>query len=776
MNLKNYFQTTQFPIMLIYFFLGFAAILVQSILIREFLVIAFGNELVIGSIFAFWFLWIAVGAGFGISLLRRMKDIYFLFWIILFLGLFLFPFQITAIRYAKVIFSVPIGGYMSFFQVMICSCIFLSPFSFMIGITFPLGAHLFQNRFTRRVKIIGSIYIFEAMGSLVGGLLFTFFLITSCNPFQVSYLLILFAALIFLISESNAFYARRINRLIFIVLIFGASLTICADFLQNWSEKQRWLSIVGDQNKLVSSLDTPYDHVSISRLNNQYSVFQNGHLAFSFPNSYSAKINTNLILLQHPNPGQMLAIGSGFCDLAVYMVKFEELQIDWIVKDRNLYKQLQPLLPLQLQTHFNLKTIFGDGRSLLQQQYDVYDIIYLSVPPPSTASLNRFYSFEFFRSTKKSLKKNGVLILRLPISDNYLSDEILQFSASIFNTLKKVFNEVEITSGEQNFIVASNQPGIICTNFEQLHTRWNQRGELTSAFSPYSLLSFYDSERQSFLTEKISNFQNPALNSDLRPISYLYNLVLWNIFSGNDQIFKIIWNGLHNLKIVHFIFLVIIFFLCRIGWILLRKVNQKTILEWNSLFGVFIAGLTAIGLEIILLFGFQNLFGSLYQNIALLTALFMLGLASGSWILNSRLHLIKHVKYVFIYLEIIAIVVAVSFPFVFQLFGQNVLGNISREFSQLFYLVIVIVVGMITGAIFPLAGKGMTDAGKKIGKTASLVDAADHTGAFVGAFFTGTFLIPIFGFSGIGWIIALLNFTAILFWLTNPVRIFWKTR
>ena len=776
MNLKRTFHNPQFSLFLVYLFLGFAAIIVQSILIREFFVISDGNELVIGSIFSVWFLWIAIGAGFGTVVSKKTKYLDSIFWVILFSGLFLFPIQIITIRFAKSIFSVPIGTYIAFWKVLLCSFVFISPFSFMIGITFPLGTQLFQKTFAKPSKIIGNIYIYESMGSLVGGLLFTFFMINFWNPIQISVFLLVLAVLTFLFSHRSTLRFKGTNWLLLTVIVSGLFLTIFANSIQSWSVKQRWLSFAGKQNQLISSLDTPYDHISLSRLNNQYSIFQNGQLSFSFPEPYSAVIEANLILLQHPKPESILVIGAGFCNLLGLTLEHKNLQIDWIIKDQKLFKLLEPLLSGSIQSNNNVNIFFEDGRSFIRTNTQKYDLIYLDLPPPSTASLNRFYSYEFFLLVRKALKENGTFAFQLPISDNYLRDEVLQFASSIYKTLQEVFSEIEITSSEQNFLFASNGSGIILSDFEKVLDRWNRKDIDSSKFSPYSLLHFFESERINFLKENIKDFIGPKRNSDLEPISYLYNLVLWNIFSGNDNVFSFLWNFLGKIKNSQVILVLLSFVCFRFGWLLIKKKKSKEIQIWNSLFGVFVAGFTAIGLEVVLIFGYQNLFGSLYQNIALLTAVFMFGLGLGSWFVNRCFYLIKNIKPIFISLEIISILLAFFLPILFQLFGVKLLSSLNRELSQFLYFSLVILVGIITGAVFPLAGTGLLDSGKKISRTASSVEAFDHLGACLGAFLTGTFLIPIIGFMGVGWTIASINFIAILFWLVDPTRILNKER
>jgi len=766
---SNINRSSFFSIGLIYFFLGFSAIIVQSILIREFLVIAFGNELIIGTIFAVWFFWIAIGASLGVPLIKRTKDLQFIFWLIIFICLILFPIQITAIRLSKAIFAVPIGQYMSFSSVMFWSLICISPFSLMIGLTFPLGAYLYRNIFNEQVKIIGYLYIFEALGSLVGGLLFTFLLVSHFNVFKISVFLLMFSIIVFLISGKTLLVTRKNNVLVLICILVGVCFTIFSETIQNWSSNQRWYSISGKQNRLITNFDTPYENISISRLGDQYSLFQNGHLSFSFPDPYSSQLKANLILVQHPHPNRMLAIGAGVHDLLPTLLKFPDLEIDWVVKDREIFTQLEPLLSsdfYQNTNRQNVNRIFADGRSFLQDKNQLYDLIYLDLPPPATASLNRFYTLEFFRLAKRSIKLDGILVFQLPISDNYLGNEVLQFVSSIHFTIKKVFKEVIISSGEQNYFYATDDPEILNSNVEQLMERWQNKKITLSNFSPFSFYTFFDSTRIEFLEKKLQLVENPVLNSDQKPISYYYNLLLWNKFSGGDILLNFLWKLFRNLIVIYFFGLCFLGLIVRIIWIKTKRKSENQILKWNCLASIAVSGFTAMGLEIILLFGFQNLFGSLYQNIALVTAIFMFGLAIGSWQMNKKLSEIQNLKIVFILFQTLAIIIAISLPFLFNFLGKGSI-EINDNLIKIVYLFLVLFVGVITGAIFPLAGKGLSKANWNLKNTASTVDAVDHTGACFGAFLTGTFLVPVIGMVDSVIVVASLNILIILFWLIS---------
>jgi len=65
-----------------------------------------------------------------------------------------------------------------------------------------------------------------------------------------------------------------------------------------------------------------------------------------------------------------------------------------------------------------------------------------------------------------------------------------------------------------------------------------------------------------------------------------------------------------------------------------KKETSSRKIIFSSLYAIFSTGFAAMGLEIILLFAYQNHYGCLYQKIGIIVALFMAGLAVGAHIMK----------------------------------------------------------------------------------------------------------------------------------------------
>ena len=91
------------------FLIGFAAIVGQIILIRELLVVFYGNELSTAIILASWLIWTSLGS----ATLGRISDAIpnkqRVFALIQLLLSLLLPMSILAVRLSKIIWSIPVG-------------------------------------------------------------------------------------------------------------------------------------------------------------------------------------------------------------------------------------------------------------------------------------------------------------------------------------------------------------------------------------------------------------------------------------------------------------------------------------------------------------------------------------------------------------------------------------------------------------------------------------------------------------------------------------------
>jgi spermidine synthase len=169
-------------------------------------------------------------------------------------------------------------------------------------------------------------------------------------------------------------------------------------------------------------------------------------------------------------------------------------------------------------------------------------------------------------------------------------------------------------------------------------------------------------------------------------------------------------------------------------------------------FAVFSSGLAASALEVVLLLGFQILYGSVYHRLGLIVTMFMLGLGIGSWLMNRSLA--GRGRRDLVLLELAIALAAVGVPACLAWLGSVGSGPAAVIASQAVIYLLTLVVAVLVGLVFPLAAKLDFH---EVAATASRLYTADYLGAALGALLVSTLLVPLIGVWGVCLLAAVLN-------------------
>jgi spermidine synthase len=102
----------------------------------------------------------------------------------------------------------------------------------------------------------------------------------------------------------------------------------------------------------------------------------------------------------------------------------------------------------------SVELIHDDGRSVLLERDDLYDVVSVEVTTIWFAGAGAIYSDDFYRLVSRRLRRHGVLLQWFPI--HHLSARNLFL---VVNTVRSVFPFVSVwTHRHQGFVVASNEP------------------------------------------------------------------------------------------------------------------------------------------------------------------------------------------------------------------------------------------------------------------------------------------------------------------------------
>ena len=366
-------------------------------------------------------------------------------------------------------------------------------------------------------------------------------------------------------------------------------------------------------------------------------MFGNGQYNFAFPDEYENSQIAHLVMTQHPDPKRVLLIGGGMGGLIREMLKHPIEELDYIELDPALTESIKKYLPPEEKEALSdkrVKIFHVDGRYYVKRAKaeKKYDLIFVNIPDPSTAFLNRFYTVQFFQEGNDILADKGVFAIEISSAVNYMGEEVGNYTGSIYQTLHSVFPHVIISPGQTNYYFASNSYDTATFDIRTLTKRYVERGVKSEFFSEYVFNTLLPPERVKFVADEIESRKGLRVNTDAKPVTYFYNLMLWDKLTGSKLGGILQW--LKNSHVKTFLIPVFIFIVCRFAYVTVFRRSPDVQQRFNSIAAIATTGFAGMALEIILIFAFQNIYGYVYENIGLIIAVFMFGLALGGGISN----------------------------------------------------------------------------------------------------------------------------------------------
>lgn len=685
------------------FVVGFTTIISQIVLLRNFLSVFGGNELIIGITISNWMLLTALGAYVGKFFKVKQINHRLIFIAHILLGLL--PIIIAFLVIYLKNYLLPPGLMVNLIQIYLGSLILLLPFCVVSGLMFSLFSSIYS--FEKRSNEIYKIYGIEAIGAIVGGSLFNFIFIFITEAFFTLKLLLVInfsvALFVYFIGSKD-----KMPWVVGILIIIIAGLIIPTD-LSDLAYTQFFKN-----QKLIEHRETPYGNIAVTKSSDQINFYENGVLLFSSENVIANEENVHYAMLQHPNPKTALLISGGIPGVIDEVLKYNPDSIDYIEIDPELIK-LSIKHSRAIKSEFPINIIVQDARLFLKETDKQYDVILINLPDPSSSFINRYFTLEFFEELKENLNPAGVLATSLSGTSNYMSNESIQLHTALYSTMRLVFNYVMIIPGQRNYFIASD-----------LHLSHEIAGLMENSYieNHYVNQFYLDDEliyeRKNLIENQIK--QNVIINYDFTPTTYLLQMKLWL--------------SKFNAPFIYFIAL---------GLIILFVIIRLNIINH----GLFITGFSSTSLELLLLIAFQVIYGYVYFMVGTFITVFMIGLVSGN------LFLIHKIKVNYRNFSMIQYAMGITAIFIPILLIQMNVGAPAGFIVHTVFIALMGLIGLLTGLQFSLGTKLRT---VSIEQNASSSYAADSLGSGFGALVVTTLLIPLLGIVKVCLIIGIINF------------------
>ncbi len=671
--------------------LGVATGISQALLLREAMAAMGGSELAWGTVMALWLLGMAfgsrLGARFGGPTAGSVLPL---------ATVFLAGFGVIVFRAAPFLVGAAPGETITAWHSAWLWIPAVVPAAVAGGLAFPI---LVDRPGSGGA---GSAYGFEATGALVGGLSLSLVL----APLGTAAALCLTAALV--AASTTAFRWRPLRWATTIALIAASFFAgdILARVGWQWS---------GHPGSLAHWLETRRQRIEVSG-GEPVSLYADGRLVATYPDPYTTVPTSHLLMLLHPDPQMVFAVGALTDGSMVTMARHPVRELVVVEDDPHLARSLPAWYGpdfeaaladerTSLRTTDPIKALAGSGP---------WDLIVLLDGNPITVRHGRTRTREFFELCRSRLADDGILVLRLELSDTYLGGSAGRLFEMMASTLGDVFPRVAALPGEEVIMVAGGPAAAIDLRPKTLEDRWQQRAVADTLFAPEMIELLVDPHRSAALQRAVERANAPANTRD-HPRAVL---VAAGLLEARSRPFLLgVSRFLEERSAKP---LAVALAMAMVGMIVLGFGRRPPANPTAA-----VVGACSMGWWLLLMAAWQSTRGSVYAEVGALTAAFMGGLAGGSlagarwkrpaarlpWLLTAG----------------VGLSTLLATPFLFTA-------------PSLLIPVLLAAGGVLTGASFPgiaaLAGRGDSRRG------AGIAFAADEAGAAAAALLVGILALP----------------------------------
>jgi spermidine synthase len=782
--------------------MGFSFTVTQGLLIRELLVAFFGNELSIGLILGNWLILEAIGSGLLGKLADRWrgKASSFAALQVLF-ALFLSLCLYAAYTSRRIVGAIP-GEGVGLIPIFTSSFLILTPLALVDGAMFAFGCRTYATLTGDEAPSTGWVYVYEALGAIAGGIVFTYLFIPFLYSLQIVLLLsalnLLSAALVLAFQPAKVletlagsppkkrlpFTPGLIAVLVLLTASLGFLLSPRAEEVQRWAASQQWAG-----HHLVYSENSVYGNVAVVQREAQYTFYADGIpiLTAPVPDVALTEEIVHLPMLFIPQPQRALVLSGGVGGVLRELAKYPLQQID--------YAELDPLLieaVLKFPTPLTLSELSDprvriehvDGRLLVRRkkwemapqpkgENGRYDLVIVNLPYPSTLQLNRFYTVEFFQMVRGLLAEEGILVIGCPGTLTYMSDELRHLNTMAYHTLQQAFPHVRPIPGDVTLWLASPSDELSTVPVEALVERWEERGLETQLLTAPHIRLQLGQMRLDWFWASLGEEEDGGkvvVNRDLHPVGLFYGLSYWNaLFSPHlARVFALtgrlnLWTLSLPIIGCALLFLMVVKLTAR-GRGACPEPSRRACPEPSrracpepsrrAIVPIVIAttGFTGMTADLIIVFAFQTLYGYVYHWIGLLITAFMAGLSLGGLLMTRKLksgarHLQsrKCLAPYLLKLDLAIVLYWALLPIALSTFYAHMPHPLVFTSIQGILLFFNALAGFLVGSQFPLANRMWLKGREDLRGTAGVLYACDLVGAFLGSIVVSVILIPILG-------------------------------
>ncbi|MDD5629263.1 MAG: fused MFS/spermidine synthase [Elusimicrobia bacterium] len=709
---------------------GASGLAAQIVLLREFLVVASGNELAIGVYLGNWLALEALGCALAGRLWARSERpaAAFALWQAFFAAAL--PAALYATRGLRALCGAAPGEALSLAAMFGASLAVLACVSVPHGALFALAGRM-RQREERGRDPGGMVYGWETFGTLLGGLILTFWLIPRFQSFRIVLAVSALDLLFCLLALASGREERKPRSAALYGLAAAAAAVLAlgpaAAALHRASVRGQWPG-----SRVVFYDNSVYGNITVLENEGQSTFLTDGEVAATspVPDIESTEELAHFALLAHPKPEDVLVLSGGSGGLLREVLKHPVRRVDYAERDPLLLAALArfaaPLAEGELKDP-RVSVHRVDARLFVKDGARRYDAIILGAPRPDSLQANRLLTREFFAMAAARLKPGGLLAFSLPGSTAFLEPNLASLNSCVLQAAAEVFAAVRPIPGDTNIVLASVEPGLSRLDAGLLAGRLRQRRIHTGFVGPQQLALRLEPQ----WTDMFQGFLAPVaaragVNRDFNPRAVRHELGNWNAMFSPLGTRLFVWA--ESLTVARLAGVLALLALAAWAW----QRRSRGLGPIAAPLAIAATGWAGMVYNMTLTFAFQALYGYVYLWIGILVSVFMAGAAAASLLLSRGA---RPSRRAFLISELALVLFSAALPLAFQaLAGTSVPDGLMKAA----FLLLCLASGALTGAQFPLAcrlgGAGM-----------SALYSWDLLGGWLGAVAGGAVLLPVLG-------------------------------
>ena len=752
--------------------LGFYALVAQTLLFRDFFLAFESNEIAIGAFFASWLGWIGAGAFGGRfeTCLHRWLAQHLPAAALLYVPAFFV--QQMLVTHARAMAGLESYDVFPLLPMLGMAFVVNAPVSLLTGFLFTLACRWAEQR----AEIPAArVYVLETLGSCAGGLFVTAAIAGGMEAESASVwaAVVLVAAVSTGIVAGGRFNARRAGFLtITAALVLVALQGGAGRRLAEARARAAWSRLL-PADEYRGAFSTAHGKYVYGQREGQFNVVSGGGVCESLPPGDHAAEVAAVHLAQRPEARSVLVIGGdglGVCMKLLQLPQFD--RVAWRHPDAQYPAHMMALLPPDIKEQAGRIQLLpvdpglgsaqsrekqGEGREKRGQtrfqtaeiesvpvfRWPCFSLVILNLPDIRTLALNRYVTERYYQALKRLLAEGGVVSVRVPGGSNFMGDELALQGSSVVFTLGRVFSNVTIKPGDETWVMGSDAPFLY--DPEGLRKRYEAIPGAAAVYPPENIPVLYAAGRVGFQMQAYRQRIDRAgegvlLNTDSQPKALVYALLLAMKQAGLPSVARLLtgesWSDV-SMALGRVLLAGIILYGLLRGVYAFKRRRGRSAGTFDSHVLVFTTGMAGMALSVVLMFGYQSRFGSLFLDMGLVSAVFMLGAFLGSAAAER------------------AVVAAPTHARAFLVAALSAHGAVIAGLPQLAdwaskpaWAAGFLASGMFTGIYFPLAAQRLKTAGRPAGAAGSNLELLDNLGGAGGAAVTGLILLPLLG---LGW-------------------------